>query len=121
MALHARTSPYIKQPAVQPTPTVQPSRKVRRKTYTKGEAILFTAFITIAAIMAVISLSMQAQIHSATQEIQAIEQSVAETQKQNTDLSIQVSELSTYERIWEKAQALGLTLNEKNVKVVPGQ
>ncbi|WP_316252525.1 hypothetical protein [Bacillus aquiflavi] len=29
-----------------------------------------------------------------------------------------MSELSTYERIWEKAQKLGLKLNENNVKVV---
>ncbi|MGM9921025.1 MAG: cell division protein FtsL, partial [Bhargavaea sp.] len=28
---------------------------------------------------------------------------------------------STYERIWGKARELGLSLNEKNVKVVPGQ
>ncbi|MER2112842.1 MAG: cell division protein FtsL, partial [Solibacillus isronensis] len=32
-----------------------------------------------------------------------------------------VSERSTHQRIWEKAKELGLTLNEKNVKVVPGE
>ena len=41
-----------------------------------------------------------------------------EQQKVNSDLEVQVSELSTYERIWEKAKQLGLTLNEDNVKGV---
>lgn len=40
------------------------------------------------------------------------------TRKANNDLKLQVSELSTYERILEKAKELGLNLKEKNVKVV---
>ena len=54
----------------------------------------------------------QASIHASAQDIRSIEQQIDETKKQNTDLSIQVSELSTYERVWEKAKALGLKLNE---------
>ena len=38
--------------------------------------------------------------------------------KKNNDLNVQVSELSSYERIWAKASELGLTLVDNNVKVV---
>ena len=40
------------------------------------------------------------------------------TTKINSDLKIQVSELSQYDRIREKAENLGFELNEQNVKVV---
>ena len=54
-------------------------------------------------------------------EIQSIEREITEVNNNNVDLKVRVSELSTHERIWEKAEELGLTLNEKNVKVVPGE
>ena len=122
MAMHARTeSTYIKQPVVNPQPVHQPSVKPNRKVFTKGEKVLFVLFVTAITLFSVMILQTQANIHASTQEIHTIEQQIDETKKQNTDLSIQVSELSTYERVWEKAKALGLKLNEQNVKVVPGQ
>ncbi|MFX3674196.1 MAG: cell division protein FtsL [Paenisporosarcina sp.] len=121
MAMHARSQQtYIKQPVVNPQPVIQPIRK-HKKIFSKGEKILFVMFIAVVAIFSVMILQTQASIHKNSQEIQSIEHQIAETKKQNTDLSIQVSELSTYERIWEKAKGLGLELNEKNVKVVQGQ
>lgn len=122
MAMHARTeSTYIKQPVVNPQPVQQPSVKPNRKVFTKGEKVLFVLFVAVFTLFSVMILQTQASIHASTQEIHTIEQQIDETKKQNTDLSIQVSELSTYERVWEKAKALGLKLNEQNVKVVPGQ
>ena len=121
--MHARTtsSTYIKQPAVNPQPAVQPTIKSNRKVFTKGEKVLFILFVSVVALFCVGILQTQASIYATTQDIQTIEQQIDETKKQNTDLSIQVSELSTYERVWEKAKALGLKLNEQNVKVVSGQ
>ena len=122
MAMHARTqSTYIKQPVVNPQPAIQPAIKPERKIFTKGEKILFAAFLSIVALFCVMILQTQASIHASSQDIRAIEQQIDETKKQNTDLSIQVSELSEYERVWKKAKELGLKLNEKNVKVVTGQ
>lgn len=122
MAMHARTqTTYIKQPVVNPQPAVQPTIRSNRKVFTKGEKILFVLFVSLITLLSVFVLQTQSNIHATTQDIRTIEQKIDETKKQNTDLSIQVSELSTYERVWEKAKMLGLKLNEKNVKVVPGQ
>lgn len=122
MAMHAKTqTTYIKQPVVNPQPAIHPSTKPERKIFTKGEKILFAVFVSVIALFCVMILQTQASIHASAQDIRSIEQQIDETKKQNTDLSIQVSELSKYERVWEKAKALGLKLNEQNVKVVPGQ
>jgi cell division protein FtsL len=121
MAVRARNQQtYIQQPVVNPQPAIQPVRKQGQKV-SKGEKFLFVMFISLVAFFSIMILQTQASIHSSTKEIQVIDQEINETKKQNTDLSIQVSELSTYERIWEKAKDLGLKLNEQNVKVVQGQ
>ncbi|ETT85765.1 cell division protein FtsL [Viridibacillus arvi] len=77
--------------------------------------------VTIIALLSVMNLNTQSAINTTSVEIQNIENKIDETKKQNAELSIEVSELSTYERIWNKAKELGLKLNEKNVKVVSGQ
>lgn len=122
MAMHARTqSTYIKQPVFNPQPGFKPEIKSNRKKVTKGEKILLVLFVSVVALFCVMILQTQASIHTSTQDIQTINLQIDETKKQNTDLSIQVSELSTYERVWEKAKGLGFKLNEQNVKVVQGQ
>jgi cell division protein FtsL len=47
-----------------------------------------------------------------------MESKVSEQQKVNSDLRVQVSELSAYDRIYKKASEMGLIKNENNVKVV---
>lgn len=102
------------QTAIAPKPSVQ-----RQPAWlSPGERILFFAFGILICIGAAFIVSKQAAIYEANKEIQLVESSIEEQQKVNSDLEMQISELSTYERIWEKAKELGLTLNENNVKVV---
>jgi cell division protein FtsL len=119
MALHAGKEVYIQQPAVPQNPTREPAKK--RSLITKGEKVLYMSFVAAFVLCALLVLQNQSVIQASTQEIQTIEHSIDEKVKQNTDLSVQVSELSTYKRIWAKANERGLKLNEQNVKVVPGQ
>ncbi|MFC3211206.1 MULTISPECIES: cell division protein FtsL [Planomicrobium] len=119
MALNARKETYIQQPAVPHIPSHQPVRK--KGLITKGEKVLYLTFLAVFVMCALLVLQNQATIQATTHEIQTIENDISEIQKQNTDLTVQVSELSTYERIWAKAKELGLKLDEQNVKVVPGQ
>ncbi|RLQ92851.1 cell division protein FtsL [Planomicrobium sp. Y74] len=119
MALNARKETYIQQPAVPHIPNQQPVRK--KGLITKGEKVLYLSFLAVFVMCALLVLQNQATIQATTHEIQTIENDISEIQKQNTDLTVQVSELSTYERVWAKAKELGLKLDERNVKVVPGQ
>ncbi|WML49346.1 hypothetical protein RCG23_04745 [Neobacillus sp. PS3-34] len=51
-------------------------------------------------------ISNQAKIYSVNKDIQDIQVSMKEQEKVNSDLKDQVSELSTYERIWERRGSL---------------
>jgi cell division protein FtsL len=100
---------------------VQKQHKVEKKYIfwlTPGEKVLGLAFAGMVCFGAVHMISNQSEIYHVNKQIQEVQSSIKEQQKVNSDLTIQVSELSTYERILEKAKRMGLVLNENNVKVV---
>jgi cell division protein FtsL len=92
-----------------------------RKGITLGEKLLAMIFVSVIMVGSVQIISNQVAIYNANIEIQQIESSIQDQSKLNSDLHVQVQELSTYERIWAKAQEMGLLLNENNVKVVQGR
>ncbi|MDW0115822.1 cell division protein FtsL [Sporosarcina thermotolerans] len=125
MALEQRTFQMntvheIEAPQSPKKQELQPNRRSKRL-ISKGEKFLFVLFSAILVIFSTMILHTQAQINDTNKEVQLLNSEVVETQKQNTELSNLVSEKSTYEVIWNKAKELGLNLNEKNVKVVPGR
>ncbi|MEH7122963.1 cell division protein FtsL [Bacillus sp. JJ1532] len=99
---------------------VQAPKKVKNRNpwLSPGEKILGLVFTGIVCFGAVNIVSNQAAIYEINKEIQDTKVAIQEQNRVNGDLEMQVSELSTYERIWEKAKELGLKLNENNVKVV---
>ncbi|WP_144509365.1 cell division protein FtsL [Bacillus sp. FJAT-22090] len=112
---------YISRPSFPEQPQIQKPTRKNKKLLSKGEKILLICLLTVVTIFALMIIQTQAAVRATTTDISLIEKQIDTTSKENTDLSIQVSELSTYERIWKKAEELGLKLNEQNVKVVPGQ
>jgi cell division protein FtsL len=100
--------------------TVQERTIVKTKKHwlTPGEKIIGILFTGLVCFGAVNLISNQAEIYQVNKDIQEVQTSINELEKVNNDLQVQVSELSTYERIWEKAKQMGLVLNENNVKVV---
>ncbi|MGE7948259.1 cell division protein FtsL [Lysinibacillus sp. NPDC093688] len=109
----------VQQPKTPPSP--QPTIKRRKKTNQKFEKTMLIALVSIIAVMSVLVLNKQAAIQTTSMDIQKIETEADEITKKNVDLTVQVSELSTYENTLKKAKELGLTQNEKSVKVVPGE
>ena len=109
----------VQQPITPPSP--QPTIKSRKKTNQKFEKTMLIVLVSIVAVLSVLVLNKQAAVQTTSMDIQKIETEAEEITKQNVDLTVRVSELSTYENIWKKAKELGLTQNEKNVKVVPGE
>ncbi|MCA1059264.1 cell division protein FtsL [Rossellomorea aquimaris] len=93
-------------------------REERRSGITPGEKILVAIFAMVFCFLAVQIVSTQAAIYDVNKEVQHVETTIEKQEKANNDLKLQVSELSTYERILEKAKELGLNLKDKNVKVV---
>ncbi|SER58336.1 cell division protein FtsL [Psychrobacillus sp. OK032] len=112
---------YISRPSFPEQPQKQKTVQKHKKLLSKGEKILLICLLAVVTLLAVMIIQTQTAVRSTTTDISQIEKQIDTTSKENTDLSIQVSELSTYDRIWKKAEELGLKLNEQNVKVVPGQ
>ncbi|MEC1179451.1 cell division protein FtsL [Metasolibacillus meyeri] len=128
MAVRVRQQSYIQQPVISPQPQQpeqQPSKKPNYKKsknfISKREKFLYMLFLIVVAIMAIAILHTQSKIQTTSMEIQQVEREISQVANQNVGFKVQVSELSAYERIMKRAQELGLTLNEKNVKVVPGE
>jgi cell division protein FtsL len=103
------------------TPKAKPEAPKKYFSLTPGERVLVFAFGVMVCIGGSFMVSKQAAIYDVNKDIQLVENSIQEQQKVNTDLEMQISELSTYERIKEQAEKLGLTFNEDNVKVVREQ
>ncbi|KOS69578.1 cell division protein [Lysinibacillus contaminans] len=110
---------HVQQPVAPPSP--KPTIKRRKQTNQKFEKMMLLILVGIVAVLSIVVLNKQAAIQTTSMEIQKIETQVEEISRQNVDLTVRVSELSTYDNIWKKAEELGLTQNEKNVKVVPGE
>lgn len=122
MALRKHQSEtYISRPSFPEQPQIQKTIKKQKKLLSKGEKILLICLLSVVTILSLMIIQTQTAVRATTTDISQIEKQIDTTSKENTDLSIQVSELSTYDRIWKKAEELGLKLNEQNVKVVPGQ
>ncbi|MEI4771156.1 cell division protein FtsL [Psychrobacillus sp. FJAT-51614] len=122
MALRKQQSQtYISRPSFPEQPQIKKPTKQAKKILTKGERFLLIGLLSVVTILGLMIIQTQTAVRSTSADIQLMEKQIDNVSKENTDLSIQVSELSTYERIWKKAEELGLKLNEQNVKVVPGQ
>lgn len=94
------------------------SQVVKKAWFSPGEKILGLFFGACVCIGSIQIVSNQADIYRVNKGIQDVETKIQEQQKVNSDLNVQVAELSTYERIWAIAtKELGLKLND-NVKVV---
>ncbi len=122
MALHNYdSSKYITQDTFPDQQQTKKQSKKIKNFLSKGEKTLLVVVLSVITLLAVMNIQVQSEVRSTSTDTYGLEKKIDATAKENTDLSIQVSELSTYERIWEKAEELGLKLNEQNIKVVTGQ
>jgi cell division protein FtsL len=102
----------------QQMPVQEPIIIKRRASITPGEKFLIVLFVSLFVIGAINIVAKSTAVYQANVEIQKTEAKIEEQTKLNSDLHVQVEELSTYDRIWEKAKELGLTLDQNNVKSV---
>jgi cell division protein FtsL len=86
---------------------------------TLGEKLLLIACSIILATLAVTVISKTAKIYTENREIQMLQTELDNQAKLNRDLQLQVTELSSPERIRKIAEEqLGMKLDSKKVKFV---
>jgi len=91
---------------------------IRKGRITVGEKLLYVILAAFLFAVSVKIIANQYSLYVLNKEIVTTENAIEEQTKVNNDLNVEISELSRYERIWERASQLGLTLDENNVKVV---
>lgn len=94
---------------------------VKKSWLTPGEKLLGITFAAMVCFGALHIISTQAKIYQVNEDIQTVQNTIQTQQRVNSDLSVQVNELSNYSRISSIAKKMGLQLNENNIKVVQGQ
>ncbi|MBM7698413.1 cell division protein FtsL [Kurthia huakuii] len=128
MALAKPKQDYIQQPYIEQQPAFNPQPKkqqpARRKIsifkWSKAEKLSFVVMMSIIAIFAVMNLNTLSSIQETSVKIGQTEAQIDTIKLENSELSNEVSSLSTPERIMKKAKELGLTSDSK-VKVVSGE
>ncbi|HWO77856.1 MAG TPA: cell division protein FtsL [Bacillus sp. (in: firmicutes)] len=116
----ARKLQQQQQIHVQPQPKHQPSKKIRPGKLTPVEKILGLVFALFLTVLSAQLIASSAGLYQINKDIGQLESEIIQQERKNQDLENQVSELSRYERIMEKAKELGLKLDENNVKLVEG-
>ena len=125
MALRAQQPQFEPQPQPQHDQKKKhepkPARKFGWFHVTPGEKGLIALFCIALAFVGILNLNAHSAVQETNIAISKTEDQINTISDENEELYVQVSELSRYERIWERAQQLGLTQNEENVRVVSGQ
>ncbi|WP_338469914.1 cell division protein FtsL [Niallia sp. XMNu-256] len=114
----ANLARQLRQEQQQQTVKAPKKKHLHRKGLSPGEKILGLVFGAFVCIGSTQIISNQSDIYQLNKGIQLTEREIQTQQKSISDLTVQVNELSQYNRIKEKARELGLQLNEQNVKVV---
>ncbi len=96
----------------------KPKIRARRSLLTTNEKFLIVFMAVVVAFFAISIINTEAKIFTVNTENVALENQIDEQTKVNNDLKDEVSLLSMPETIIQKAEQMGLTLNDQNVKAV---
>ncbi|GGI14434.1 cell division protein FtsL [Gottfriedia solisilvae] len=94
-------------------------KKARTKKLSKVtpiEKFLYVSFIFACFFIGTKIVKTQAAIFDTNIKIQQVKNEVAKEKQHNSELKMKIDELSTYDRIWQKAKELGLKIDSNNVK-----
>lgn len=105
---------YYQQPTQQPIPK-QLTKKIG---FTRGEKVLGFGFAIIICLLSIGIISNFSSLYTLNKDYQDTNKLIHEQTNINSDLSMQVSKLSDYDRIMQKAKEMGLIFDENNMKAV---
>lgn len=112
---------HYQQPLSQPGSQreQQPASRRRRRVVGLGkiETLIYLVLFVLIATVAIYVLSLKMEAHTVQTQITQIESETAIKEGEISELKTEVTDLSSYDRIYEKANELGLDLDNGNVKV----
>lgn len=102
------------------------SEQVQQKSVTKThvvslskiEKLLYLSLVALIALVSIYMLSLKYAAYDTNVKIASTDAKIIHQQSVNGELNSEAMKQSSYERIYSKAKAYGLSLNNDNVKVV---
>lgn len=95
------------------------TRKVRKVVGIKRfEMGVYLVMLILIAVCAFYVLSLKMEAYQLQSEIVSLDSDISVTESEIHELNTEVTDLRSYDRIYEKANDLGLDLDNGNVKVV---
>ncbi|HIW11793.1 MAG TPA: cell division protein FtsL [Candidatus Salinicoccus stercoripullorum] len=83
----------------------------------KAETLVYLTLFVLIAAAAIFVLSLKMEAYELQTEKMQLENEIAIKEGEISELKTEVTHLASYDRIYEKANELGLDLNNGNVKV----
>ncbi|MDF2556223.1 MAG: ftsL [Bacillales bacterium] len=109
----------VQRQVEQPQRLIKTKPQKLRKSFFSFRELVVIGLCSVAFLFAVSSIiQTQSNVFSVNSENVSLQNQIEEQKKMNKDLSDQVRELSMPETVIAKANQLGLSLNDNNVKVV---
>lgn len=110
---------------VMPESQVEPKAREKSGTRTrtrvvslkKAETLVYLTLFVLIAAAAIFVLSLKMEAYELQTEKTQLENEIAIKEGEISELKTEVTDLASYDRIYEKANELGLDLNNGNVKV----
>ncbi|SDY76274.1 cell division protein FtsL [Evansella caseinilytica] len=113
-------SPLVQRQAETHTYPVKEKQSKKQRVFkggiTKGEKLIYCIALVALLFILYNVVSNYASIYVLNHQIQQQEQKIEDQRNVNESLSLQVTELSDPERILSEAKAMGMVLDDKNVK-----
>lgn len=112
------------EPAIAPKqqPKTSPATKTIKRQKIVGlslvEMVVYATLVVTIAISLLFVLSLKSNSFDMQAEKTELENAIYVKQGEITELETEVNNLASHERIYEKANELGLTMNNSNIRVV---
>ncbi len=119
MAVESYTRNVLPESQVEPKVEEKTRKRTRTRVVSlkKAETLVYLTLLFLIAAAAIFVLSLKMEAYELQTEKTQIENEIAIKEGEISELKTEVTHLASYDRIYEKANELGLDLDNGNVKV----
>ena len=88
------------------------------KRVTKGEILLYTSACLCACLTIIIKIFCGAGVSHLSMNVEQLNYDIRNQEKTNESLSMQVSELTSFDKVKDVASSMGLAYNNENIIII---
>lgn len=93
-------------------------RKVRTIRFTKGERLVYLSAVIATVMTFVLQVFCSANVGNLNMNIENIRVEIVEQEKKNESFSMQISELTSFDKVKEVVKEMGLAYNNDSIVII---